>query len=141
MAHELTSIAEKLDLQKQQLYTFHQLNHADLFQGQELRDLARKAFHKCLKDEILGRYFQGEHESACPHMSNQFEQALVTQQKYYLSMKIRKMHSDLGISSETFQRFVRIFLETMRENGISEGSQDVLVAHLHWYESYIISPL
>ena len=139
VARSLASIADKLDQQKQQLHVCRQASHADMFPGQELHDLVRKAYHKCLKDEVLGKFFASAQEEACPHFSSQFEQALITKEKYYLSMKIRKMHSKLSISSDAFQRFVRLFHETMRENGVSESGQDVVVAHLHWYEPYIAS--
>lgn len=139
MARSLTSIAEKLDQQKRQLHVCRMASQTGQLLDQELRDLARKAYHKCLKDDILGRFFPGTSEEACPHLSRQFEQALITQEKYYLSMKIRKIHSNLGISSDAFQRFVRLFHETMRENGVAESSQDIVVAHLHWYEPYIAS--
>ena len=103
-----------------------------------LEQVLGKVYERVRTDFALCDFFRGKNKAEINMIKQGFSKAFTGIDNYYFKRSVKKIHEGMGISSTVFSKFVIIFIEVMREEGICSDDIDIVHSHLNLFFEEVV---
>lgn len=108
------------------------------YNEKKLEQILSKVYGKMRIDPLTMDYFQGKNTGEINMIKQGFYKAFTGVDNYYFKRNVKKRHEGMGISSRVFAQFIRIFVEVMREEGVTSDDIHLVESHLRRFAEEVV---